>query len=61
MGVWFLATTGGNRLAGQIGPLWSQWSHARFFGGLCVALLIAATLLATQLGWLRRVLPREDE
>ena len=61
MGVWYLATTGGNRLTGQIGPLWSQWSHSRFFGGLAVVLAIAGVVLALQIGWLRRVLPAEDE
>ncbi|MBL9004906.1 MAG: peptide MFS transporter [Myxococcales bacterium] len=61
MGVWYLATTGGNRLTGQIGPLWSQWSHSRFFGGLALVLAVAGGVLALQLGWLRRVLPAEEE
>lgn len=61
MGVWYLATTCGNRLTGQVAPLWTQWSHSRFFGGLSVLLLLAASILALQLGWLRRVLPSEEE
>lgn len=61
MGVWYLATTCGNRLSGQVAPLWSQWSHSRFFGGLALVLLAAGVFLILQLGWLRRVLPSEDE
>lgn len=61
MGVWYLATTCGNRLTGQVAPLWSQWSHSRFFGGLALVLFAAGTFLILQLGWLRRVLPSEDE
>lgn len=61
MGVWYLATTCGNRLSGQVAPLWSQWSHSRFFGGLSVVLFSAAVFLVLQLRWLRRVLPPEHQ
>lgn len=59
MGVWFLATAGGNKLAGQVGSLWTQWSHGRFFGAFGLLLVVTASVLATQLGWLRQTLPRE--
>jgi POT family proton-dependent oligopeptide transporter len=60
MGVWFLATSGGNKLAGQVGALWGSWSHGHFFAGFAVLLAVTAAVLATQLPWLRKTLPRED-
>ena len=60
MGVWFLASAGGNKLAGQVGTLWTQWSHAHFFGAFALLLVVTASVLATQLGWLRKTLPREN-
>ncbi len=60
MGVWFLATSGGNKLAGQVGSLWTVWSHAHFFAAFSVLLAVTAIILATQLGWLRQTLPRES-
>jgi len=59
MGVWFLASAGGNKLAGQVGALWNAWSHAHFFGAFALLLGVTASVLATQLGWLRQTLPRE--
>lgn len=59
-GVWFVSTALGNWLAGQIGKLWAAWSHAHFFGLLGALLLGSALLLATQLGWLRRTMPRNE-
>lgn len=60
MGVWFLASAGGNKLAGQVGSLWNVWSHAHFFGAFALLLVVTALVLATQLGWLRKTLPREN-
>lgn len=60
MGVWFLASAGGNKLAGQVGSLWNVWSHAHFFGAFALLLVVTALVLATQLGWLRQTLPREN-
>lgn len=60
MGVWFLASAVGNKLAGQVGALWNVWSHEQFFGAFAVLLAITAAVLATQLGWLRKALPREN-
>lgn len=60
MGVWFLASAGGNKLAGQVGSLWMVWSHGHFFGAFALLLAVTASVLATQLGWLRQTLPREQ-
>lgn len=60
MGAWFLATAAGNRLSGRVGYLWTEWTHARFFAGLAFALLGTSLVMALQLGWLRRTLPREE-
>jgi POT family proton-dependent oligopeptide transporter len=60
MGVWFLASAGGNKLAGQVGSLWNVWSHAHFFGAFALLLAVTASVMATQFGWLRQTLPREN-
>lgn len=59
-GLWYVSTAAGNWLAGRLGRLWVRWPHDRFFAFVALLLLITAGLLLTQLGWLRRTLPRED-
>ena len=59
-GLWYVSTAAGNWLAGRLGRLWVRWPHDRFFAFVALLLLITAGLLVTQLGWLRRTLPRED-
>jgi POT family proton-dependent oligopeptide transporter len=55
-GLWFASSALGNWLAGAIGHLWIAWPHAQFFAVLALILLLTATILATQLGWLRRTI-----
>ncbi|HRI69819.1 MAG TPA: peptide MFS transporter [Polyangium sp.] len=43
MGVWFLSSAGGNWLSGEIGVLYTRWSHTNFFL-LLMGLSIAAAL-----------------
>jgi POT family proton-dependent oligopeptide transporter len=59
IGVWFIATAIGNKLAGELGRLWSHWPHSRFFALLVASSLIAALILKTQLKRLRASMPPE--
>jgi proton-dependent oligopeptide transporter, POT family len=56
-GLWFGSSALGNWLAGAIGHLWIAWPHEQFFALLALVLLVTATILATQLGWLRKTIP----
>jgi POT family proton-dependent oligopeptide transporter len=59
MGVWFIATAIGNKLAGTLGLLWNVWPHSRFFALLVASSLFAALLLRTQFKRLIAVMPTE--
>ena len=60
MGVWFIATSIGNWLAGKLAELvWPRWPHSQFFGFLVLSSLFAAFLLKTQLRRLRASMPPE--
>ena len=60
MGVWFIATSIGNKLAGKLAELvWPSWPHSRFFALLVFSSLLAAVLLKTQLRRLRESMPPE--
>ena len=48
MGLCYLAHALGFWLGGEIGAMWSQWSHARFFGVLALGCIVAATLIQSQ-------------
>jgi POT family proton-dependent oligopeptide transporter len=60
MGLWFVSTSLGNKLAGVLGALWTPWPHHRFFGLLVITSLLAAILLISQHRRLRRAMPRYD-
>jgi POT family proton-dependent oligopeptide transporter len=60
MGGWFLATSIGNKLAGDVGEeLWSEMPHSRFFLILVGFCLLAAVVLRAFLPRLRRAMPVE--
>jgi POT family proton-dependent oligopeptide transporter len=59
MGVWFIATSIGNKLAGKLGSLWSSWPHSRFFALLVLSSFLAALLLRTQFRRLHESMPPE--
>lgn len=60
MGGWFISTSFGNWLSGQVGEsLWEEWKHSAFFGLLTVSSLFAAFVLLTQLRRLRAAMPPE--
>jgi POT family proton-dependent oligopeptide transporter len=50
LGVWYLSTSFGNKMAGQLGKwLWEAWPHHSFFALLVGGSLLAAVVLAVQL------------
>jgi POT family proton-dependent oligopeptide transporter len=59
-GVWYISTAAGNFMAGSVIRLWLKWPHARFFAFLALLLLAVTGVLISQLGWLRRTLPQDD-
>jgi POT family proton-dependent oligopeptide transporter len=60
MGAWFLATSIGNKLAGDVGETyWAKLPHSRFFAILVVLCLMAAGVLLVLLPRLRRAMPKE--
>jgi POT family proton-dependent oligopeptide transporter len=59
MGLWFISTSIGNKLAGELGKLWEKWPHSRFFALLVAASFFAALVLATQFRRLRAAMPPE--
>jgi len=59
MGIWYLATAGGNYLAGYLGKYWLVWTHSRFFGVLVLMCLGAGGFLFLFKGWLNGVMPKE--
>ncbi len=62
MGAWFLATSIGNKLAGDVGEhYWAKLPHSRFFGILVVLCLMAAGVLLVLLPRLRRAMPKEAD
>ncbi len=62
MGAWFLATSIGNKLAGDVGEhYWAKLPHSRFFAILVVLCLMAAGVLLVLLPRLRRAMPTEEE
>ena len=60
MGLWFVSTSLGNKLAGVLGALWTPWPHHRFFSLLVVTSLLAALLLVSQHRRLRRAMPSSE-
>jgi len=62
MGAWFVATSVGNKLAGDVGEhYWAKLPHSRFFGILVVLCLMAAGVLLVLLPRLRRAMPKEAD
>lgn len=59
MGVWYLATAGGNWLAGKLGTFWNVWSHSRFFAVMVLLCFGAGGLLFLFKGWLDGIMPKE--
>jgi POT family proton-dependent oligopeptide transporter len=57
LGVWYLGTSTGNKLAGEIGVFWDRWSHHNFFGALAIGSLGAGWLLALNRRWLEEAMP----
>lgn len=49
LGVWYLSTSFGNKVAGELGRLWERWPHHVFFALLVGGSLLAAVVLAVQL------------
>jgi POT family proton-dependent oligopeptide transporter len=61
MGVWFIATSIGNKASGEIGIFWDRWPHHKFFFMLVLSSLFAAALLAVQLRRLKAAMPKEGQ
>lgn len=61
MGLWFVSTSLGNKLAGVLGALWKPWPHHRFFSLLVATSLLAAVLLVSQHRRLRRAMPSSED
>lgn len=61
MGLWFVSTSLGNKLAGVLGVLWKPWPHHRFFSLLVATSLLAAALLVSQHRRLRRAMPSSED
>ena len=61
MGLWFVSTSMGNKLAGVLGALWKPWPHHRFFSLLVATSLLAAALLVSQHRRLRRAMPSSED
>lgn len=57
VGIWFLATSLGNWLAGKSGGwLWNRWEHSQFFALLATVSLASAALLLSQRSRIRDAL-----
>jgi POT family proton-dependent oligopeptide transporter len=59
MGCWFISTSIGNKLSGQIGVYWKEWSHSQFFTLLVFTSLAAAAILVWQFRRLKAAMPPE--
>ena len=57
LGVWYLGTAIGNKMAGEIGVFWDRWSHHSFFGLLALGSLGAGWALALNRRWLEAAMP----
>lgn len=60
MGLWFISTSLGNKLAGALGALWTPWPHHRFFLLLVMTSVGAAVLLLAQYRRLLRAMPEQE-
>ena len=58
MGVWFLATAVGNKVAGRVGGLYESFSLPSLFGANAVFVLIAAAVLALLVVPIKRMVTR---
>jgi POT family proton-dependent oligopeptide transporter len=54
MGVWFAATGAGGYLSGAIGRMWEAWPHSTFFFFLTASTIVAAILLRSVMGFVKR-------
>lgn len=61
MGAWFLSTSGGNYLAGELGVDWKIIPHHIFFIKLAAGAFFGCLLMLPNLGWLGRTMPPEKE
>lgn len=59
LGIWYLATSIGNKLSGQIGIYWDVWSHSKFFIVLAIGSFIAGFILLIRKSWLEKAMPKE--
>ncbi len=59
LGVWYLATSLGNYLAGALGKFWKRWPHDKFFLLLVATSLFSALILFLFLPFLNRTLPKQ--
>ncbi len=59
MGIWFISTSIGATLSGQLGVFWIRWPHSRFFALLVVTSLLAAAILVWQFRRLLSAMPPE--
>ena len=62
VGLYYLFTAGGSKLAGRLGKAyWEEVPHSHFFGGVVLIALVAAGVMACFSGYLRRVIKEAME
>lgn len=59
LGIWYLSTSIGNKLSGEIGIYWDRWSHTKFFGYLAIASLLAGVIVFLNRNWLNAAMPKD--
>jgi POT family proton-dependent oligopeptide transporter len=62
MGVWFLATALGNKLAGYLSGFFDSanpWTLTKLYGGIAIGLIIAAGMLALLTPKIKRLIGNE--
>ena len=60
MGAWFVSLSAGGYFAGFVGAYWTRMPHSQFFLMVVGLLLVAAVVLASVMGRVRRVLRDAD-